>query len=104
VVDTLNVKARTILMATMMNRLSKLKKYALVMLCMSAITTQCFADRIKDFADIAGQRSNQLVGYGLVVGLDGTRRTERPTAIAVYTICSYLVSHICYLLPTKLVF
>ncbi|WLD57041.1 flagellar basal body P-ring protein FlgI [Salinispirillum sp. LH 10-3-1] len=30
------------------------------------------ADRIKDIASVAGVRDNQLVGYGLVVGLDGT--------------------------------
>ena len=30
------------------------------------------ADRLKDLASIQGVRSNQLVGYGLVVGLDGT--------------------------------
>lgn len=30
------------------------------------------ADRIKDIASVAGVRSNQLVGYGLVVGLDGS--------------------------------
>jgi flagellar P-ring protein precursor FlgI len=30
------------------------------------------AERIKDLATVAGVRSNQLVGYGLVVGLDGT--------------------------------
>jgi flagellar P-ring protein FlgI len=30
------------------------------------------AVRIKDLADIDGVRENQLVGYGLVVGLDGT--------------------------------
>lgn len=30
------------------------------------------AERIKDIAGIAGVRSNQLVGYGLVVGLDGS--------------------------------
>ncbi|GAB5413243.1 MAG: flagellar basal body P-ring protein FlgI [Congregibacter sp.] len=30
------------------------------------------AARIKDIADVAGVRSNQLVGYGLVVGLDGS--------------------------------
>ena len=30
------------------------------------------ADRIKDLASIAGVRSNQLVGYGVVVGLAGT--------------------------------
>ena len=79
-VDALNVKDRTILMATKMNRLLHLKKQVLVMLCIGAISTHCFADRIKDFADIAGQRSNQLVGYGLVVGLDGTgdQTTQTP--------------------------
>ena len=30
------------------------------------------AQRIKDLASIQGVRSNQLVGYGLVVGLPGT--------------------------------
>ena len=31
-----------------------------------------FADRIKDLTSLAGVRNNQLVGYGLVVGLSGT--------------------------------
>jgi flagellar P-ring protein precursor FlgI len=30
------------------------------------------AERVKDLAQVAGVRGNQLVGYGLVVGLDGT--------------------------------
>jgi flagellar P-ring protein precursor FlgI len=30
------------------------------------------AERIKDITSIAGVRSNQLIGYGLVVGLDGS--------------------------------
>ena len=30
------------------------------------------SSRIKDIADFEGVRENQLVGYGLVVGLDGT--------------------------------
>lgn len=30
------------------------------------------ADRLKDMASVQGVRSNQIVGYGLVVGLDGT--------------------------------
>ena len=30
------------------------------------------ADRIKDFTDVAGVRSNKLIGFGLVVGLQGT--------------------------------
>jgi len=33
---------------------------------------QALAARIKDLASIKGIRNNQLVGYGLVVGLDGT--------------------------------
>ena len=38
------------------------------------------ADRIKDLATVAGVRQNQLVGYGLVVGLDGTgdQTTQAP--------------------------
>ena len=34
--------------------------------------TAADAQRIKDIADVDGVRINQLVGYGLVVGLDGT--------------------------------
>lgn len=38
------------------------------------------AERIKDIADIEGVRTNQLVGYGLIVGLDGTgdQTTQAP--------------------------
>lgn len=37
-----------------------------------AFMTTASADRIKDVANLAGVRGNQLIGYGLVVGLDGT--------------------------------
>lgn len=40
----------------------------LLILCISSV----FASRIKDITTLAGVRDNQLVGYGLVVGLDGT--------------------------------
>lgn len=36
----------------------------------------CQAERIKDLTVIQGVRSNQLIGYGLVVGLNGTGDTE----------------------------
>src|SRR5579872_5360528 len=41
------------------------------------VATQAFswvatAARIKDIANVRGVRENQLVGYGLVVGLNGT--------------------------------
>ena len=35
-------------------------------------TILVFADRIKDLTSLAGIRSNQLVGYGVVVGLAGS--------------------------------
>lgn len=36
------------------------------------LTADVSADRIKDLTTVAGVRSNQLIGYGLVVGLNGT--------------------------------
>ena len=36
------------------------------------VSSSAQADRLKDLTSIAGVRSNQLVGYGLVVGLAGT--------------------------------
>ena len=35
-------------------------------------STNLFAQKIKDIANIIGVRDNKLIGYGLVVGLDGT--------------------------------
>jgi len=44
-----------------------------LLLLMSLLaTTAATADRIKDLTTVAGVRSNQLIGYGLVVGLNGT--------------------------------
>ncbi|WP_260291424.1 flagellar basal body P-ring protein FlgI [Sedimenticola hydrogenitrophicus] len=42
----------------------------LALLLLFSATAQ--AERIKDLASIAGVRTNQLLGYGLVVGLNGT--------------------------------
>jgi flagellar P-ring protein precursor FlgI len=37
-----------------------------------SLPSVALADRIKDIAQVAAVRSNQLIGYGLVVGLQGT--------------------------------
>lgn len=42
------------------------------LLALNLIVTQVCAERIKDLATLAGVRTNQLIGYGLVVGLNGT--------------------------------
>ncbi len=46
----------------------------LTLLCFGLLLTlsSAHAARIKDVAEVAGVRSNQLVGYGLVTGLPGT--------------------------------
>jgi flagellar P-ring protein precursor FlgI len=48
------------------------------------------AERIKDLASIAGVRNNQLVGYGIVVGLDGSGDQTTQTPFTVQTILNML--------------
>src|SRR6202166_2057309 len=47
---------------------------ALLALALSAVSADA-TSRIKDLANIEGVRQNQLVGYGLVVGLNGSGDT-----------------------------
>ena len=44
------------------------------------------AERLKDFASISGVRTNQLIGYGLVVGLNGTgdQTTQTPFTLQTF--------------------
>ncbi len=48
-------------------------------LILMLLTTEVAAQRIKDIANIQGVRHNQLIGYGLVVGLPGTGEKTRYT-------------------------
>lgn len=48
------------------------RKSALWLLLALLATTQAHAQTLRELADFAGVRDNALVGYGLVVGLDGT--------------------------------
>lgn len=48
------------------------------------------ADRIRDLASLQGVRSNQLIGYGLVVGLDGSGDMTVQTPFTVQSIISML--------------
>jgi flagellar P-ring protein precursor FlgI len=49
-----------------------MKKWLSLLLALTLSSGNVFADRIKDLANVAAMRSNQLIGYGLVVGLQGT--------------------------------
>ncbi len=58
--------------------LKRSTKYVLGLL-LAIFVSNSYAERIKDLVSIAGVRSNQLLGYGLVVGLDGTGGKTRFT-------------------------
>ena len=49
-----------------------------------------YAERIKDLASIQGVRSNQLIGYGLVVGLDGSGDQTTQTPFTVQSLTAML--------------
>ena len=46
--------------------------HTILIVIFALFSTAVSADRIKDLASLAGVRANQLVGYGLVVGLSGS--------------------------------
>lgn len=49
-----------------------------------------FSERIRDLATIQGVRTNQLVGYGLVVGLDGSGDQTTQTPFTVQSVVNML--------------
>jgi flagellar P-ring protein FlgI len=49
------------------------------------------ADRVKDLASVQGVRLNQLMGYGLVVGLDGTGDQTSQAPFTIQSIKNMLV-------------
>src|ERR1700677_4431118 len=49
-----------------------MKTFLLVTLVSLFLPDMVFASRIKDISNVRGVRENQLIGYGLVVGLNGT--------------------------------
>ena len=62
----------------------------LLLLAALAMSGGAHAERIKDIAAIQGVRVNQLVGYGLVVGLDGTGDQTTQTPFTTQSINSML--------------
>ena len=71
-----------------MLNVKKISGLLLAVLCLVVLPAQ--ADRIKDIASIQGVRFNQLVGYGLVVGLDGSGDQTTQTPFTVQSVVSML--------------
>ncbi|MEQ1772173.1 MAG: flagellar basal body P-ring protein FlgI [Burkholderiales bacterium] len=57
---------------------------------MSLLAPPLHAERIKDLATVQGVRTNQLLGYGLVVGLDGSGDQTTQTPFTVQSLTSML--------------
>lgn len=68
------------------------KAFMAVMLILATLMVMdsAQAERIKDIASIAGVRNNQLIGYGLVVGLDGSGDQTTQTPFTVQSIINML--------------
>ena len=61
-----------------------IKHLVLALGLLASLTAQ--AERLKDISSIQGVRSNQLIGYGLVVGLNGTgdQTTQTPFTLQTF--------------------
>ena len=70
------------------------RKMLAVLFCAAALIIlmmpPAHAQRIKDLASIQGVRQNQLIGYGLVVGLDGSGDQTTQTPFTVQSVVSML--------------
>src|SRR5690554_123018 len=62
-----------------------MKRFFLLVMLMLGAGLQAQAERLKDLASIQGVRNNQLIGYGLVVGLNGSGDQTTQTPFTVQT-------------------
>jgi flagellar P-ring protein precursor FlgI len=73
-----------------MDRRSNTMRKLFVFLSLFVLSASVAAERIKDLAHLAGVRDNQLVGYGLVVGLDGSGDQTSQTPFTVQSLQNML--------------
>ena len=66
------------------------RRLAALLFCLLVLAGPAAAERIKDLASIAGVRDNQLIGYGLVVGLDGSGDQTTQTPFTVQSVINML--------------
>jgi flagellar P-ring protein precursor FlgI len=67
-----------------------MKKLFFLLALILLIPAAAHAERIKELASIQGVRDNQLIGYGLVVGLDGSGDQTTQTPFTVQSVVSML--------------
>jgi flagellar P-ring protein precursor FlgI len=82
-------------MRNVFNTLSRAGRAVLIVaLACAALpaATPAHAERLKDLAQIQGVRDNPLIGYGLVVGLDGTGDQTTQTPFTTQTLANMLAN------------
>ncbi len=70
--------------------LNRIRLYAAVFLVFLFVTESADAARIKDLVGIQGVRSNQLIGFGLVIGLSGTGDSATNVFFSIQSIVNML--------------
>ncbi|MEE2987186.1 MAG: flagellar basal body P-ring protein FlgI [Nitrospinota bacterium] len=70
--------------------LNRIRLYAAVLLVFLFVTESADAARIKDLVGIQGVRSNQLIGFGLVIGLAGTGDSATNVFFSIQSIVNML--------------
>ena len=68
----------------------RIKTLLLALGLLTGFSVTAHAERIKDLATVGGVRTNQLIGYGLVVGLDGTGDQTSQTPFTIQSITNML--------------
>ncbi|OLL29289.1 flagellar biosynthesis protein FlgI [Burkholderia sp. SRS-W-2-2016] len=82
-------------MATLLNTVSRAGRALLftALACAALpLAAPAHAERLKDLAQIQGVRDNPLIGYGLVVGLDGTGDQTTQTPFTTQTLANMLAN------------
>ncbi|MCC8393204.1 flagellar basal body P-ring protein FlgI [Paraburkholderia sp. MMS20-SJTR3] len=82
-------------MATLLNTVSRAGRALLLTALACAalpLAAPAHAERLKDLAQIQGVRDNPLIGYGLVVGLDGTGDQTTQTPFTTQTLANMLAN------------
>ena len=61
-----------------------LSKVLLLFFLAALLSTPAWGVRVKDVAALRGARDNELIGFGIVVGLDGTGDTYLKISVILF--------------------
>jgi flagellar P-ring protein precursor FlgI len=72
-------------------KFSRLAQALVILMTVSFLAAPAYSARIKDIANLSGVRPNQLLGYGLVTGLNGTGDNMNKTTFTLQAIYNMMV-------------